>query len=187
LGTFTSEKQLTNTVRNFFADPNLETLALQCDAIVDAPHILLAKYIVDQLRTEYLEQFQTPSSPSPSHSTPAANATSPLLPISTPTSEPPKPRTKHLILVLHVPRANASVERWQLNYQSGWDQVTIDALETSDLSLSRLLSEPLPDLLRSDSFSLEKSVRDALEKLKPYSIGIQFPSLVPFFSFFFFL
>eukprot|EP00026_Physarum_polycephalum_P000019 Phypoly_transcript_00019.p1 GENE.Phypoly_transcript_00019~~Phypoly_transcript_00019.p1 ORF type:complete len:3090 (+),score=490.35 Phypoly_transcript_00019:142-9411(+) len=167
LGTFTSEKQLTNTVRNFFADTNLEVLALQCDALVDAPHILLAKYIVDQLRSDYLEQIQTPPPPSPS--TPSDPA-SPLLPISAPAPQPPKPRTKHLILVLHVPRANASAARWQLNYQSGWDQVTIDTLETTDLSISRLLSEPLLDLLRSDAFPLEKSVRDAFEKLAPYTI-----------------
>jgi hypothetical protein len=53
VGTFTSEKQLTASVQSFFEDPSHVLLVLQCDSVHDAPHILLTKSIVDQMRAEY--------------------------------------------------------------------------------------------------------------------------------------
>jgi hypothetical protein len=57
IGAFTSEKQLTNCVRNFFTDPTAEVFVLQVDTQADAPHVLLAKSILDQLRIEFFEQM----------------------------------------------------------------------------------------------------------------------------------
>jgi hypothetical protein len=53
VGTFTSEKQLSNCVQSFFTSPTLVLLTLQCDSANDAPHILLTKSMVDQIMSEH--------------------------------------------------------------------------------------------------------------------------------------
>lgn len=140
IGTFTSEKQLSSCVRSFFADPIAEIFVLQCDTLVDAPHILLAKSLIDQLRIEHIDQS----------SRSAANTI---------------PR-KHLLIVLHLSHtASLSSDRWQFNYQSGWNQIAIDTLENTPISQDSLLHDPLVDLLRHDAFSLAKRVREIVSNI----------------------
>lgn len=155
----------------------MELFVLQCDTHVDSAHILLAKYIIDQLRGEFLEQLllSSSSSSTPSSTPPSSDSPLSILP------------RKHLLLLFHVQRSDQSrvqketkkekeeeeegIARWQLNYQSGWSQVFIDTLELQSLSLKRLLTASFADLLQTPEFQLEKQVREAFEKIKPHSIG----------------
>ncbi len=139
IGAYSSEKHLTANIQNFFDDPTLELFVLQCNTITDTPHILHAKSIIDQTRSDYLQHhLNTPERPH-----------------------------KHLLIVLHLQRGIVATgnERWQLNFQCGWGQVTIDTIEesTSGIPLSSMLTGTVEALLStSEAFSLNRCIQESV-------------------------
>ena len=54
LGAFKSEKQLASRVQSFWLESNASILFVQCSAVDDAKHIMLAKSVIEKFRQEFL-------------------------------------------------------------------------------------------------------------------------------------
>ena len=137
LSAFKSEKQLAKQIQSFWTS-NANILVLQCKPDLDAPHMLVAKHLIEDQRNMYI----------------SSNAEN--------TEKP----TKHVCLIVHVQRAgkNKSVEspQWQFSFQSGWKQVTIDMIEEPVLPITELLDMCVTDLLDTESFSFQKIASEEL-------------------------
>ena len=137
LSAFKSEKQLAKQLQNFWkSDANI--LVLQCKPDLDAPHMLVAKHLIEDQRNAYI-------------SSKSGNVEQP---------------TKHVCIIVHVQRASKckAVEspHWQFSFLSGWKQVTIDTLEEPVMPIMALLEENVTDLLDTESFSFERIASDQL-------------------------
>ena len=137
LSAFKSEKQLAKQVQKFWtSDANI--LVLQCKPDLDAPHMLVAKHLIEEQRHIFI-----------SSSTGLAER-----------------QTKHVCLVVHVQRAgkskNVESPQWQFSFQSGWRKVTIDMLEEPVVPITELLDVSVTDLLHTKSFSFERIASEQL-------------------------
>lgn len=137
LSAFKSEKQLAKQLQSFWTS-NANILVLQCKPDLDAPHMLVAKHLIEDQRNAYI-------------SSKAGNVEQP---------------TKHVCIIVHVQRASKckAVEnpQWQFSFLSGWKQVTIDTLEEPVMPIMALLEENVTDLLDTESFSFERIASDQL-------------------------
>ncbi|KAJ7381008.1 hypothetical protein OS493_004603 [Desmophyllum pertusum] len=137
LSAFKSEKQLAKQLQSFWTSKR-NILVLQCKPDLDAPHMLVAKHLIEDQRNAYI-------------SSKVGNAERP---------------TKHVCIIVHVQRASKSQKvespQWQFSFQSGWKQVTIDTLEKPVLSIIELLDVQVTDLLDTESFSFERIAWDQL-------------------------
>ncbi len=137
LSAFKSEKQLAKQLQSFWTS-NANILALQCKPDLDAPHMLVAKHLIEEQRNTYI-------------SSKGGNAV---------------PPTKHVCIIVHVQRASkikkVDFPQWQFSFLSGWKQVTIDTLEEPVMPVLALLEEKVTDLLDTESFSFERIASDQL-------------------------
>ena len=137
LSAFKSEKQLAKQLQSFWTS-NTNVLVLQCKPDLDAPHMLVAKHLIEEQRNTYI-------------SSKAANAMRP---------------TKHVCIIVHVQRASkikkVECPQWQFSFLSGWKQVTIDTIEEPVMPVLSLLEEKVTDLLETDSFSFDRIASDQL-------------------------
>ena len=137
LSAFKSEKQLAKQLQSFWIS-NANMLVLQCKPDLDAPHMLVAKHLIEDQRNTYI-------------SSKSGNAEQP---------------TKHVCIIVHVQRASKckAVEspQWQFSFLSGWKQVAIDTLEEPIMPIMSLLEENVTDLLDTESFSFERIASDQL-------------------------
>lgn len=137
LSAFKSEKQLAKQLQSFWTS-NANILVLQCKPELDAPHMLVAKHLIEEQRNTYI-------------SSKVGNAV---------------PPTKHVCIIVHVQRSSKirKVEspQWQFSFLSGWEQVTIDTLEEPVISILALLEKKVTDLLDTESFSFKRIASDQL-------------------------
>ena len=137
LSAFKSEKQLAKQLQGFWKS-NANILVLQCKPDLDAPHMLVAKHLIEDQRNAYI-------------SSKSGNVEQP---------------TKHVCIIVHVQRASKCKEvdcpQWQFSFLSGWKQVTIDTLEEPVLPIIALLEENVTDLLDTESFSFDRIASDQL-------------------------
>lgn len=137
LSAFKSEKQLAKQLQIFWKS-NANILVLQCTPDLDAPHMLVAKHLIEDQRNAYI-------------SSKSGNVEQP---------------TKHVCIIVHVQRASKCKEvdcpQWQFSFLSGWKQVTIDTLEEPVMPIMALLEENVTDLLDTESFSFERIASDQL-------------------------
>lgn len=137
LSAFKSEKQLAKQLQSFWTS-NADILVLQCKPELDAPHMLVAKHLIEEQRNTYI-------------SSKVGNASRP---------------TKHVCIIVHVQRAsktkNVESPQWQFSFLSGWKQVTIDTLEEPMIPILTLLEEKVTDLLDTESFSFKRIASDQL-------------------------
>lgn len=113
-------------------------LILQCDSLNDAAHVLLTKSVVDRCRTEYSRgtHYYFPHY--------LFNVKDTFC-VETP---------KHVLLIIHLHRGivSASNERWQLNFMSGWRQISIDSVEKPQIPLVSVLDGSVKDLFEVCTF-----------------------------------
>ena len=137
LSSFKSEKQLAKQLQSFWAS-NCNILVLQCKPDLDAPHMLVAKHLIEDQRNTYLSSKDVKTDS----------------------------LTKHVCIVVHVQRLSkakkAESPQWQFSFQSGWEQVMIDSLEEPVQPIKDLMEVQVTDLLRTESFSFEKIAIDQL-------------------------
>ena len=137
LSAFKSEKQLAKQLQSFWTS-NANILVLQCKPDLDAPHMLVAKHLIEDQRNAYISSK----------------------------SENVKQPTKHVCIIVHVQRSSKrrAVEspQWQFSFLSGWKQVTIDTLEEPVMPIVALLEENVTDLLDTESFSFERIASDQM-------------------------
>ncbi|XP_022802189.1 uncharacterized protein LOC111339738 isoform X1 [Stylophora pistillata] len=137
LSSYKSEKQLAKQLQKFWAS-DCNILVLQCKPDLDAPHMLVAKHLIENQRNTYLSSKD-------------AKTDSP---------------TKHVCLVVHVQRLSKAREtdcpQWQFSFQSGWEQVAIDTLEEPMQPITELLEAQVTDLLCTQSFPFEEIANDQL-------------------------
>ena len=137
LSSFKSEKQLAKQLQCFWTS-NCNILVLQCKPDLDAPHMLVAKHLIEDQRNTYLSSKDLKACS----------------------------LTKHVCIVVHVQRLSKAKKeespQWQFSFQSGWEQVMIDSLEEPVQSIKDLLEVKVTDLLRTESFSFEKIAIDQL-------------------------
>ena len=137
LSAFKSEKQLAKQLQSFWTS-SANILVLQCKPDLDAPHMLVAKHLIEDQRNVH---------------------------ISSKSGKVEQP-TKHVCIIVHVQRASKckAVEspQWQFSFLSGWKQVTIDTLEEPVMPIMALLEENVTDLLDTESFSFERIASDQL-------------------------
>lgn len=58
---------------------------------------------------------------------------------------------KHVLLFLHLHRGltSSSNERWQLNFMSGWRQISIDSVESPQVPLVKILDTSVKGLFEA--------------------------------------
>lgn len=130
LSAFKSEKQLAKQLQGFWtSDANI--LVLQCKPDLDAPHMLVAKHLIEDQRNTHI----------------SANVGN------------SEKCIKHVCLIVHVQRTGKckKIESplWQFSFQSGWKQVTIDTLEEPAVPITELLDANVAKLLGTKSFAFE--------------------------------
>lgn len=130
LSAFKSEKQLAKQLQRFWtSDANV--LVLQCKPDLDAPHMLVAKHLIEDQRNTHISSNVGNSEKS----------------------------IKHVCLIVHVQRTGKFKEiespHWQFSFQSGWKQVTIDTLEEPEVPITELLDVNVPKLLGTKSIAFE--------------------------------
>jgi hypothetical protein len=131
LSTFKAESQLSNRVKHFWFESDVQLLILQCDLTKKANFscIKLAKFLIEQCRQEYLVRRTTNSS----------------LP------------TKHACIILHIHReyqfsansAEGTLVSAPFNFMSRWLQVTIENLSPHNKPLSVLLESSVIKLIEA--------------------------------------
>ena len=130
LSAFKSEKQLAKQLQGFWtSDANV--LVLQCKPDLDAPHMLVAKHLIEDQRNTHISSNVGNSEKS----------------------------IKHVCLIVHVQRTGRCKKiespQWQFSFQSGWKQVTIDTLEEPEVPVTDLLDVNVPKLLGTKSIAFE--------------------------------
>ena len=128
-----------------FFDSDDTLFVLQCRPNEDGEHISLAKFLLEEVQQEH------------------ANTASEL--------------PKHVCMVLHMDRAanSSSSSSWHFSYLSGWQLVTIDAVEEQGLyplvrcpdsddgyDVKPVLLQSVADLLQSDFRPIHVCIRDNL-------------------------
>ena len=122
LSTFKAEAQLQSRVKHFWFESDDELLLLQCDlSTTRAGSIKLAKFIIEQLRTEYFARRQR-------------------------NDYADKP-AKHACIILHHHRDQANTSSF--NFMCGWEQVTIETLVPQEKPLSALIEGDLCEVINS--------------------------------------
>ena len=130
LSAFKSEKQLAKQLQGFWTS-NANILVLQCKPDLDAPHMLVAKHLIEDQRNTHI----------------SANVGN------------SEKCIKHVCLIVHVQRTGKCKKiespQWQFSFQSGWKQVTIDTLEEPAVPITELLDVNVANLLGTKSFALQ--------------------------------
>ncbi|RHZ89175.1 hypothetical protein Glove_18g29 [Diversispora epigaea] len=122
LSTFKTEAQFHNQVKNFWLESSNETLIVQCDInTMNAECIKLAKFIIDQTRSEYLMKNK---------------------------EQNVKYVTKHACIILHVHRDH-KISFNAFNFMCGWKNVTIESLAPQEKSLAVLLDGNLSEIINT--------------------------------------
>ncbi|CAG8439230.1 10104_t:CDS:10 [Acaulospora colombiana] len=120
LSTFKTEAQLQDRIKHFWFDSDVELLVLQCDLLmINSGCIKLAKFIIEQIRTKYLEKKRKAEIDLP---------------------------TKHACIILHIYRdqSEASVS---FDFTCGWNLVTVGTLTRQEKSLPILLGKSIKDVM----------------------------------------
>ncbi|CAG8702997.1 17315_t:CDS:2, partial [Racocetra persica] len=123
LSTFKTESQLQNRIKDFWLESTDEMLILQCDVtVVNAGCIKLAKFLIEQLKNEYLmKQEKRPELTW---------------------------KTKHACIIMHIHREQENSSA-SFNFMCGWDQVTIETLAEQEKSLSELMDKSIEDVINT--------------------------------------
>ena len=132
LSAFKSEKQLTKQLQRFWTSDDA-LLVLQCKPELDAPHMLLAKSVIQQQRREYIQE-----------------------------SSRSQVKHVCIVIHVQRERKDDQGRRWQFSFQSGWNQITLDVLEKPTLSLTECLDITEMDLLDTQALSFVDVASDQL-------------------------
>ena len=120
LSAYKSEKLLAERIREFWLNPEKKLFVLQCKPELDGPHLLLARYIIEEARKK---QFS---------------------------SERNEQQNKHICIVVHMQRGTVPESvSWYFSFLSGWRQVFLDVLENPVIPINELLEHSVQNLLTS--------------------------------------
>ncbi|CAG8466565.1 13541_t:CDS:10 [Ambispora gerdemannii] len=122
LSTFKTEAQLQDRMKRFWLDSDDELLVIQCDlSTVNSGCIKLAKFIIEQIRTKYLEKKRKMNIDMP---------------------------TKHACIILHINREQRVVSA-SFDFMCGWNQITVGTLTPQEKDLPVLLDGTIRDIIDS--------------------------------------
>ncbi|CAG8481554.1 7050_t:CDS:10 [Ambispora leptoticha] len=134
LSTFKTESQLQDRIKHFWLDSDDELLVIQCDlSTVNSGCIKLSKFIIEQIRTKYLEKKRKMN-------------------INIP--------TKHACIILHIHREQ-SVASAMFDFMCGWNQITVGTLTSQEKDLPVLLGGTIRDIMDS-ALPFEEILRQEL-------------------------
>ncbi|XP_028413787.1 E3 ubiquitin-protein ligase RNF213-like [Dendronephthya gigantea] len=134
LSAYKSEKQLAERINAFWNSSEKELLVLQCKPDMDAPHLLLARSIIEEKRDSYKQC----------------------------SSEMDSYAHKHVCIVLHVQRVENEDVPWQFSFLCGWRQVFLDVLERPIVPLNEILGESVQKLLTSSIWPIRNFTQNDL-------------------------
>jgi hypothetical protein len=121
-----TEVQISNIVKNFFFESIDNVLILQCDINnINTKCIKLVKYIIEQLRNEFLAKKENCETNMP---------------------------IKYACIIFHIQR-NYESNLITSNFVCGWKRITIESLEPPEIPLMDLLNKSLYDIINSEFFS----------------------------------
>ncbi|CAG8540805.1 10279_t:CDS:10, partial [Racocetra persica] len=122
LSTFKTEAQLQDRIKHFWLDSNDELLVLQCDlSTVNFGCIKLAKFIIEQIRTKYLEKKRKVG-------------------INIP--------TKHACIILHIHREQKAATV-SFDFICGWNQITVGTLTPEEENMQVFMQGKITDVMNS--------------------------------------
>ncbi|CAG8563026.1 45905_t:CDS:10 [Gigaspora margarita] len=122
LSTFKTEAQLQDRIKHFWLDSNDELLVLQCDlSTVNFGCIKLAKFIIEQIRTKYLEKKRKMKTGMP---------------------------VKNACIILHIHREQKSTNI-SFDFICGWNQVTIGTLLPEEKNMQIFMQGKILNVMNS--------------------------------------
>ncbi|CAB4494066.1 unnamed protein product [Rhizophagus irregularis] len=138
-----TEVQISKIVKDFFFESMDQVLILQCDInTINIKCVKLAKYIIEQFRSEFLAKKETYEINMP---------------------------IKHACIIFHIRRDYES-NLIKSNFICGWKQITIESLKSPEAPLMDFLDKPLYEIINSEFFEkivgstkpFEKILKDEL-------------------------
>ncbi|CAG8535691.1 30956_t:CDS:10, partial [Gigaspora margarita] len=121
LSTFKTEAQLQDRIKHFWLDSNDELLVLQCDqTMINSSCIKLAKFIIEQIRTKYLEKKRKNDNDVP---------------------------VKHVCILLHIHREQRTASYF--DFMCGWNQITVGTLTPEEKNLPVFLNGKITNVMNS--------------------------------------
>ncbi|XP_028413785.1 uncharacterized protein LOC114536632 [Dendronephthya gigantea] len=134
LSAYKSEKQLAERINAFWNAKDKKLLVLQCKPDSDAPHLLLARTIIEEKRNSYKQSsYETDTE-----------------------------GNKHVCIVMHVQRREIEDIPWQFSFLCGWRQVFLDVLEAPLVPLNKILGESVQQLLTSSIWPIRRFTQNDL-------------------------
>ncbi|CAG8704564.1 6187_t:CDS:2, partial [Racocetra fulgida] len=122
LSTFKTEAQLQDRIKHFWLDSNDELLVLQCDlSTVNFGCIKLAKFIIEQIRTKYLEKKRK-------------------VDINIP--------IKHACIILHIHREQKATTV-SFDFICGWNQITVGTLTPEEENMQIFMQGKITNVMNS--------------------------------------
>lgn len=122
LSTFKTEAQLQDRIKHFWLDSNDELLVLQCDlSTVNFRCIKLAKFIIEQIRTKYLEKKWKMKTGMP---------------------------VKNACIILHIHREQKATNI-SFDFICGWNQVTIGTLLPEEKNMQIFMQGKILNVMNS--------------------------------------